>query len=953
MLPLRVLLLLLLTDCCWCIDHTYHVRENNDIHTYIGDIVTDTHLLDNIQSQDDNNKLTFNVLQGNTDGTGQLFNVTPGGQLYTAAILDAESLCQYNVECFRILEIAVQHDHSFIKILEIKIMIDDVNDNSPMFLNTIFKLEFYESESRGSRKGIPIAIDKDVIVKNSKITYQLKDNEDYPFKLFVSRKPGRADLLQLILDGNLDRETKDIYNIQLIAKDGGLPAKEGLMDLVIQVADVNDNYPVFSQNVYNITISDKNQMNKPILKLSATDLDDGENGRISYSINDYKTPQRIKEYFMLNEETGQLYLTRRFQFGKLYKLYVIARDNGKPMLSSTTATLFINAISHHNNPPLIDVKFVVKSTGDTAIISEAAKINSFVAYVKVTDNDSGVNGQVECHLQNRYLQLVSMSQHKYKLVVNSEIDRESEKSFNFTIKCQDKGVPPLTVEKQFSMLVTDVNDVQPQFSQDMYKFLTYENEHTHFPVGYINATDPDTGDGGLLSYSLINNGEDILPFQISHVGFISTTKTLDREETDMYQFKVLVKDKGTPSLENTANVVVEVMDVNDNAPYFSFPNVNPFSLDIHYHPHSEHDITVVSATDTDSQHNAFLTYEIVRGNEKHLFTMNPHSGLLSFSRSLYQNDAGLYELELSVKDSGRPVLSSTTTLSLTVTVSNDTSKMMKPSLSTTVAPSNGLSMTVMIVIVIAAVIVSVVVVISISICIVHRLQQTDTNSSSVDMYHKVTPTLNIQSQYMFDPTCVYPGVSYTLGRTKSQPMIEEDIHCRTMPNGGCYIAGPGQKEQMFVPREETMSPGYRELNTSDPLSEMSTLSSHTDSGHGWSVANAGHYEELPDLCRYQGDRTWNRRNPYPHTGNIPREDINHGYHYQPNVDMNTSCYPDPKPFIMNDTTSNTTEYPPPTVAMTGSCSSNSNPPLPSVPMVTTVAKVPSVPQVQQPRVSHH
>ncbi|GAB1604425.1 protocadherin beta-16-like [Argonauta hians] len=778
MLLQLLFLLLLLTDCCRCIDHTYHVKENKDIHTYIGDIVTDTHLLDNIQSQDDNNKLTFNVLQGNTDGTGQLFNVTPGGQLYTAAILDAESLCQYNVECFKILEIAVQHDHSFVKILEIKVMIEDVNDNSPIFPHEEFEIQFDESDSKDSNKRIPIAIDYDVSIKNSKITYQLLEDGNNPFKLFSETKNGRH-LLQLNLEQKLDRERQNIYETKLIAKDGGSPPKEDVMDIKIIVQDENDNPPQFLQDIYNVTISDKHKINEPIIKLLATDLDEGENGMISYMIN--RKTRRISHHFQLDERTGELFLKTELQFGEIYQLFIEAIDSGIPSMSST-AVININVVSHHNNPPVIDVKFVVKSTGETAIISEAAKINSFVAYVKVTDNDSGVNGQVECHLQNRYLQLVSMSQHKYKLVVNSEIDRESEKGFNFTIKCQDKGVPPLTVEKQFSMLVTDVNDVQPQFSQDMYKFLTYENEHTHFPVGYINATDPDTGDGGLLSYSLINNGEDILPFQISHVGFISTTKTLDREETDMYQFKVLVKDKGTPSLENTANVVVEVMDVNDNAPYFSFPNVNPFSLDIHYHPHSEHDITVVSATDTDSQHNAFLTYEIVRGNEKHLFTMNPHSGLLSFSRSLYQNDAGLYELELSVKDSGRPVLSSTTTLSLTVTVSNDTSKMMKPSLSTAVAPSNGLSMTVMIVIVIAAVIVSVVVVISISICIVHRLQQTDTNSS-VDMYHKVTPTLNIQSQYMFDPTCVYPGVSYTLGRTmeKSQPVVEGgDIHNKSV-----------------------------------------------------------------------------------------------------------------------------------------------------------------------------
>ncbi|XP_052829025.1 protocadherin beta-3-like [Octopus bimaculoides] len=943
-----VLLVLLMAESCWCVDHIYNVKENNDLNSYIGDIVTDIHLLDNIQSRDNNNKLTFNVLHGNTDGDVQLFNVTPGGQIYTAAMLDAETLCQYNVECFRILEIAVQHGHSFLKILEVKVMIEDANDNSPIFPNKEFHLQYEENALIGTKEILPNAIDKDVSIQNTMINYKFKEDEDIPFKLVLSHDLSETDLLELVLENKLDRETKSNYHIQLVATDGGTPPKEGVMDINILVKDKNDNSPVFSQSIYNITVNDKHQINKPIFIFSATDMDEGENGRISYIISS-KTPETMKTLFRLDKVTGELFMTKEYKFGKLYKLFIEAKDNGIPHRISR-ATVLVNGVSHLNNPPNIDVKFVLKTTGNTAVISEATQIHSFVAYVKVIDNDSGVNGHVKCHLQNRYLQLISISEKKYKVVVKSEIDRESEKRFNFTIKCQDNGLSPLKVRKQFSMLVTDINDVQPQFSQDTFKFLTYENEHKDFPVGYVNATDPDIGDGGQLTYSLLSNGKDVLPFQISDVGFISTTESLDREEKNMYEFKVLVKDKGTPSLENTANVVVEVMDLNDNSPYFSFPNVDPFSLNVHYHPRSDHDITVVRASDRDSQHNAFLTYEILRGNEKHLFQMNHHSGVLSFSRSLYQNDAGFYELELGVKDSGSPVLSSTTTFSLTLTVSNNTSKLFKTPSKTTTESSNGLQLNVMIVIVIAAVIVSVVIVISISICIVHRLKQTDSNhDNSVDMYHKVTPTLNIQSKYTFDPTCVLPGVQYTVERnmTKSQqPTVDmEDIHCRTALCdrwGNSAFTEPC--EQIFTPREESMSPGYRELNSTDQFSEMLTLSSHTDSSQGWNVGSTGHYEELPDLCRYQSDLTWSRRNRLPHTLDRSRGDNNNGYKYQSYIDSNTSCYPDHVPLTISSTTSNITEQP--SIApMTSQFTSDCKPPLPAVPKVTTLPKVPSVPQV--------
>ncbi|XP_036365153.1 uncharacterized protein LOC118766060 [Octopus sinensis] len=114
---------------------------------------------------------------------------------------------------------------------------------------------------------------------------------------------------------------------------------------------------------------------------------------------------------------------------------------------------------------------------------------------------------------------------------------------------------------------------------------------------------------------------------------------------------------------------------------------------------------------------------------------------------------------------------------------------------------------------------------------------------------------------------------------------------------------------------------------------MSTLSSTTDCGHGWSVSNAGHYEDLSDLCRYQGDCTWNTRNQLPHTLNRSRGD-NNGCNSEPNVDMNTSCCPDQIPLTITGTTSNIIEQPP-SVAM-AICI----PPLPSVPKVTTLPKVP-------------
>ena len=152
--------------------------------------------------------------------------------------------------------------------------------------------------------------------------------------------------------------------------------------------------------------------------------------------------------------------------------------------------------------------------------------------------------------------------------------------------------------------------------------------------------------------------------------------SLDHEFQDTYKFQVFVKDKGTPSLNNTVSVIVKVRDENDNAPYFTFPSVNPYNMDVTYYPHHTKNISQIKASDSDSQENAFLKYEIIRGNSKQIFSINQYTGLLSSTHVLSQQDAGSYELEFLVKDSGSPVLSARTTVYLTLTVSNKTSEML-------------------------------------------------------------------------------------------------------------------------------------------------------------------------------------------------------------------------------------------------------------------------------------
>ncbi|XP_014774839.1 protocadherin beta-13 isoform X3 [Octopus bimaculoides] len=709
LMPL-IFLMIFITSCL-CVDVTYHVEEGKRSNTYIGDIDIDTHFVETFPVK---GHISFSQIKHNSD-IPQLFNVTKRGKLYTTQTLDAETLCSYNKECFKMLDVAVQREKFFIKILEIKVIIEDINDHRPEFPNRLIQLQFSEGDRKGMTKSIPNAIDSDVGLLNSQINYELIKNHDDPFSLALSKRVDGSYSLGITLENKLDREIQETYMLEVIAKDGGFPQNQGTLQVEISVGDINDNSPVFSQNLYNVTINNQHQLDRPIVMIVATDMDSGKNSKVQYYFSS-KTSELVKTYFRLNEITGEIFLNEQYsqEKRKRFKLFIEARDEGSPPLSSIVVIL-VNIINQQNNAPTIDMNFFSESSGSTAMISEDIQVGNFIAYLKIIDNDIGENGEISCNLDSDKFQLQSRGIKKYKVVIKNRVDREIEKYINFTITCQDKGSPPLKTERKFSIQVIDVNDVQPQFTKDTFKFLTYENERPNFPVGFVNATDPDLGPGGHLTYTIFKSNRHFLPFEISNFGFISTTKLLDREQQEIYEFKVLVKDNGVPSLNDTAKVIVEIMDENDNAPYFIFPSVNPFSLDVHYHPQSKSDITTLRAADRDSRQNAFLKYELRGGNTKYLFAINPYTGVLSFSRPVHQNDAGSFELHLAVKDSGTPSLSATTTLSLTLTVSNTTAKLFT---AIDTQSDNKIHINLFIIIIVAAVAVSVVLVVSITICIV-------------------------------------------------------------------------------------------------------------------------------------------------------------------------------------------------------------------------------------------
>uniref|UniRef100_A0A0L8FH16 Cadherin domain-containing protein n=1 Tax=Octopus bimaculoides TaxID=37653 RepID=A0A0L8FH16_OCTBM len=387
MLSISVLLTFFF-PCCLSFNLIYKVKEETNTHTFVGDITADPQFQDVVPSGDIG-QITFNQLK--LKGT-QIFNVSESGKIYTIQTLDAEALCTFEKECFQEVKVAVHKRNTFIKILKIKVVIEDINDHQPEFPDKEITLQFGEGDREGMKKSIPNAIDKDVGVLNSVINYHLKDNEEM-FSLLVSKRADGISRLEIVLESKLNREGKDHYSLEVIAKDGGSPSKESVLKVNIEVQDENDNLPVFQQKLYNISVKKTQDKNKAVVIVSAEDLDIGKNGEISYYFSP-KTLEKNKQYFKLDKITGEILFSKNTNFNEeTFKLYIEARDGGSPPLSSI-ATVMVNVINQHNNPPNIDVNFISTQNHNTATILEDIKVGSFIAYVMVTDNDVGHNGEV-------------------------------------------------------------------------------------------------------------------------------------------------------------------------------------------------------------------------------------------------------------------------------------------------------------------------------------------------------------------------------------------------------------------------------------------------------------------------------------------------------------------------------------------------------------------------------
>ncbi|XP_052005338.1 protocadherin beta-15-like [Xyrauchen texanus] len=435
-------------------------------------------------------------------------------------------------------------DDSFQSCIDFILNIEDINDNSPEFTDSVIKFEIRESAVKGSRYLLDEAHDADIGV-NSVQSYTLQNNEHFILSVLTGTNGRKCG--ELVLNKELDREQQKEVNLIVTAVDGGTPPRSGTVAIHVTVLDANDNAPVFSQAVYKVSLPENSPVDTVVVTVSATDADEGQNGEVIYAFGHLS--ESLRELFSLDAVSGEIKLTALIDFEEesSIELPIQAKD-GQGLAGRSTVLIYV--VDVNDNAPII----ILKSLNSP--IPENASPGTEVGIINVQDRDSENNGQVRCSIQqNVPFKLVPSIKNYYSLVTTGELDRELVSDYNITITATDEGSPPLSSTKNIHFTVADVNDNPHVFEEQNYRANVQENNKPGSSICSVSATDPDWRQNGTVVYSLLPsdvNGAPVSSFLSINgdTGVLHAVRSFDYEQLRSFKVLVLARDNGSPPLSS-------------------------------------------------------------------------------------------------------------------------------------------------------------------------------------------------------------------------------------------------------------------------------------------------------------------------------------------------------------------------------------------------------------------
>ncbi|XP_023311979.1 cadherin-related tumor suppressor, partial [Anoplophora glabripennis] len=585
----------------------------------------------------DNGKIAYTITYGDEKGD---FQIAPNGTISTKRQLDRETQGIYNL-VVTATDQAVPPEKRLSSTVQVTIILKDVNDMSP---------EFITPNETSVAENIPIntvvmaikAVDKDE-GRNGYIEYSLS-NDPLTNGVFSL---GPVDGL-LRVAGRIDREAKNNYTLLVTAKDRGDPPRSTQTSIFVKVLDENDNSPVFDPKQYSASIAENASIGASVLQVSATDIDDGLNGRIRYSISSGDTNRD----FSIAEDTGVVRVAKNLNYERKsrYVLTVRAEDcagdiNGD-VVRSDTAEISISVSDINDNPPtFLDSPYLAY------VMENIIPPNGgYVITVEAYDADTPpFNNLVRYFIKEGDTDIFRINASTGDISLLRALDREMQDEYVLNLVAMDTGSPPLTGTGTVRVVVQDVNDHSPEFKRQSYHATVPENSPIGAWILTPVAVDKDIGLNAKIRYSLL--GDKVDRFKVDQdSGVITTATVLDREDIDSYFLTLMAQDCSATEPRATAvNLTIIIADENDNSPTFFSSKYEVYISD---RTKSEQFVFGARATDDDIGANSKIEYRLTGEHAKN-FTINEKTGVIKALHDLQRSSTSIFNLEIEATDGGR------------------------------------------------------------------------------------------------------------------------------------------------------------------------------------------------------------------------------------------------------------------------------------------------------------
>ncbi|XP_016328551.1 protocadherin gamma-C5-like isoform X6 [Sinocyclocheilus anshuiensis] len=442
---------------------------------------------------------------------------------------------------------------------QINVTVLDINDNNPVFEKFFYKAAISENTKKGTNILKVEAKDLDE-GPNGEIKYSLGEHtSDALCSLFhVDENTG-----EVILNGELDYETTPMYNIEIRARDRGVPEMEGHCTVKIEVSDINDNTPQILLTSKPSPVREDAPSGTVVALISARDIDSGDNGKVSLqTLSDLPfilKPSFSNEYSLVTN--GVL---DRETFPE-YNVEITAFDSGSPPLSSKTI-IPVKILDVNDNAPKFseNVYYVYVKENNTP--------GSIICSVSAQDVDVGVNGKVSYSIEYPKNWDTPISSYMYINSDNGSIfsmhsfDFEKIKVFEVNVQAKDHGSPSLCSNATVHVFILDHNDNAPAviYPSTSMGSVSHQRMPRSAKAGHlvtkVTAVDADSGHNAWLFYRLAEATDASLLSVNLHTGEVRTKRTVSEHDDSSQRLLIEIKDNGEPIQSTTVTVDILIED---------------------------------------------------------------------------------------------------------------------------------------------------------------------------------------------------------------------------------------------------------------------------------------------------------------------------------------------------------------------------------------------------------